>query len=185
MADYSQMTDEQLVGCVPSAESGEAVAELVSRYTGLVLALAGKYSGSADYEELVSDGLDALLAAAPKYSPDRGAFRSFASVCISNRMKNMVQRAARRNERFSELSDEDIPDSAPTPEELVIIQENAAEITGRMKTLLTPMELGCIEGVILGMPYSEIAERLSISAKSVDNAVTRARAKLKLVFPKL
>lgn len=185
MADYSQMTDEQLVGCVPSAESGEAVAELVSRYTGLVLALAGKYSGSADYEELVSDGLDALLAAAPKYSPDRGAFRSFASVCISNRMKNTVQRAARRNERFSELSDEDIPDSAPTPEELVIIQENAAEITGRMKTLLTPMELGCIEGVILGMPYSEIAERLSISAKSVDNAVTRARAKLKLVFPKL
>lgn len=185
MADYSQMTDEQLVGCVPSAESGEAVAELVSRYTGLVLALAGKYSGSADYEELVSDGLDALLAAAPKYFPDRGAFRSFASVCISNRMKNTVQRAARRNERFSELSDEDIPDSAPTPEELVIIQESAAEITGRMKTLLTPMELGCIEGVILGMPYSEIAERLSISAKSVDNAVTRARAKLKLVFPKL
>lgn len=185
MADYSQMTDEQLVGCVPSAESGEAVAELVSRYTGLVLALAVKYSGSADYEELVSDGLDALLAAAPKYSPDRGAFRSFASVCISNRMKNTVQRAARRNERFSELSDEDIPDSAPTPEELVIIQESAAEITGRMKTLLTPMELGCIEGVILGMPYSEIAERLSISAKSVDNAVTRARAKLKLVFPKL
>lgn len=185
MADYSQMTDEQLVGCVPSAESGEAVAELVSRYTGLVLALAVKYSGSADYEELVSDGLDALLAAAPKYSPDRGVFRSFASVCISNRMKNTVQRAARRNERFSELSDEDIPDSAPTPEELVIIQESAAEITGRMKTLLTPMELGCIEGVILGMPYSEIAERLSISAKSVDNAVTRARAKLKLVFPKL
>ena len=95
MADYSHMTDEQLARCVPSAKSGEAVAELVSRYTGLVLALAGKYSGSADYEELVSDGLDALLVAAPKYSPDRGSFSGFASVCISNRMKNTVQRAAR------------------------------------------------------------------------------------------
>ena len=64
MADFSQMSDEQLAGCVSSAESGEAVAEMVSRYTGLVLALAGKYSGGADYEELVSDGLDALLSAA-------------------------------------------------------------------------------------------------------------------------
>ena len=133
----------------------------------------------------MSDGLDALLAAAPKYSPDRGSFSSFASVCISNRMKNTVQRAARRNERISELSDEDIPDNSPTPEELVIINENAAEITERMKTLLSPMELGCIEGVVLGMPYSEIAERLSISVKSVDNAVTRARAKLKGILPKL
>ena len=67
----------------------------------------------------------------------------------------------------------------------MIINENAAEITERMKTLLSPMELGCIEGVVLGMPYSEIAERLSISVKSVDNAVTRARAKLKGILPKL
>ena len=70
MADFSQMSDEQLAGCVSSAESGEAVAEMVSRYTGLVLALAGKYSGGADYEELVSDGLDALLSALRKYSPE-------------------------------------------------------------------------------------------------------------------
>ena len=42
MADFSQMSDEQLAGCVSSAESGEAVAEMVSRYTGLVLALAGR-----------------------------------------------------------------------------------------------------------------------------------------------
>ena len=88
------MSDEQLAGCVSSAESGEAVAEMVSRYTGLVLALAGKYSGGADYEELVSDGLDALLSALRKYSPEKGSFSGFASVCVSNRMKNAVDRAA-------------------------------------------------------------------------------------------
>ncbi len=185
MADFSQMSDEQLAGCVSSAESGEAVAEMVSRYTGLVLALAGKYSGGADYEELVSDGLDALLSALRKYSPEKGSFSGFASVCVSNRMKNAVDRAKRRNERLEELADEDIPDSSPTPEELVIGRESADEITRCMRSLLSPLELGCIEGVILGMPYSEIAEKLSVSVKSVDNAVTRARAKLKLVFPRL
>ena len=55
MADYTQMTDEQLAGCVSSAKNGDAVAEVVSRYTGLVLALAAKFSSSADYEELVSE----------------------------------------------------------------------------------------------------------------------------------
>lgn len=95
MADFSQMSDEQLAGCVSSAESGEAVAEMVSRYTGLVLALAGKYSGGADDEELVSDGLDALLSALRKYSPEKGSFSGFASVCVSNRMKNAVDRAKR------------------------------------------------------------------------------------------
>ena len=132
MADFSQMSDEQLAGCVSSAESGEAVAEMVSRYTGLVLALAGKYSGGADYEELVSDGLDALLSALRKYSPEKGSFSGFASVCVSNRMKNAVDRAKRRNERLEELADEDIPDSSPTPEELVIGRESADEITRRV-----------------------------------------------------
>lgn len=185
MADFSKMTDEQLVGCVSSTDSGEAVAEMVSRYTGLVLALAGKYSAGADYEELVSDGLDALLSALRNFSPEKGSFSGFASVCVSNRMKNAVDRAKRRNERLEELSDEDIPDSSPTPEELVISRESAYEITKSMKSLLSQLELSCIEGVILGMPYSEIAEKLSVPVKSVDNAVNRARAKLKLVFPKL
>ncbi len=188
MADFSQMSDEQLAECVVSSDSGEAVAEIVSRYTGLVLALAGKYSGSADYEELVSDGLDALLSALRAFSPEKGGFSSFASVCVSNRMKNAVDRASRRKEKLAELpelSDEDIPDCSPTPEEVVISRENAAEITQRMRALLSPLELRCIEGVILGLPYSVIAERLSVSVKSVDNAVTRARTKLKLVLPRL
>ena len=103
-------------------------------------------------------------------------------------MKNAVDRASRRKEKLAELpelSDEDIPDCSPTPEEVVISRENAAEITQRMRALLSPLELRCIEGVILGLPYSVIAERLSVSVKSVDNAVTRARTKLKLVLPRL
>ena len=59
------------------------------------------------------------------------------------------------------------------------------EMSGQMKTLLSPMELRCIEGVILGMNYPEIAEKLSISVKSVDNAVTRARSKLKGILLRL
>lgn len=174
------MTDEQLA-CLNNAE---ALAELVTRYTRTVLKLAAKYSGSADYEELVGVGMDTLLTAAAKYCPERGGFAAFASVCISNGMKNLVIKADRRNRHFSELADEEIPDSRPTPEEQVIIRENTEEIFQRIKTLLTPLEQQCIEGVILGMKYREIAAMLSIDVKKVDNAVTRARAKLRKNYPK-
>lgn len=185
MSDFAKMNDEQLIALVASAENGEAVAELVSRYTGLVLRLAGKYSASADYEELVSDGIDALINAAYSFSPGRGGFGGFAFTCVSNRMKNLVSRASRRREQLVSLPDENFPDSAPSPEELVIGEENAAELTDRMRHILSPLELRCIEGVILGMSRAEIAEKLSISVKSADNAVTRARAKLREIIPRL
>lgn len=185
MADLTQISDEQLARCVSDADNGEVVAELVSRYTGLVLSLAAKYCGSADYEELVSEGLESLINAASSFDPERGSFSGFAFVCISNRMKNVVKCARKRADRFPVVSDEDFSDSVPSPEELVIGQENADEITYKMKSVLSPLELRCIEGVILGMTYTELSENLSISVKSVDNAVTRARNKLRNVLPQL
>ncbi len=177
------MTDEQLAEGGVSADGGR-VTELISRYSNLVFSAARKYAAYADYDELVSDGLDALLSAISHYKSDKGSFAAFVSVCVNNRMKNTVDKAVRRNARFiadSELSE--VYDSAPSPEEIVIMKENQSEMSRRMKVLLSPLELRCLEGVILGRSYGEIADKLGIERKSVDNAVARARAKLKSQFP--
>lgn len=184
MPDYSSLTDEQLARGGSSADGGEKIAELISRYSNLVFALARKYSHCADYEELVSDGLDALLGAVANYDESRGSFAGFAAVCISNRMKNTADRAMRRTSRLAaESEQEGLKDTSPSPEELVLIKESTNEISEQMKTLLTPLERRCLEGVILGHSYAEIAEKVGTERKSVDNAVARARAKLRSVFP--
>ncbi len=184
ITDYSMLSDEQLADGGISADSSERVAELLSRYNNLVFAMARKYSDNADYEELVSDGLDALLNAISHYDAQRGSFAGFAAVCISNRMKNTADRAMRRAARLAEESELDaIKDTSPSPEELVLIKESTDEMSTRMKDLLTPLEHRCLDGVILGRSYTDIAERLGIDRKAVDNAVSRARAKLKAVFP--
>lgn len=184
MADLSSVTDEQLASVGFNADSGEKTAELISRYSSMVFAAAAKYAGLADYEELVSDGMVALLNAISHYDESKGSFKSFAAVCISNGMKNTTDRAMRRKARLdTETELEKLTDTAPSPEELVILRESTSEMSDRMKVLLTPLEKRCLDGVILGLGYGEIAERLGIEKKSVDNAVARARAKLRAEFP--
>lgn len=184
MTDLSSLSDEQLLE--NGLADGEKIAELISRYTVLVFAAARKYSGTADYEELVSDGMHSLLSAVKNYDPERGPFAAFAGVCISNRMKTTAESAAKRT---AHLAGEDelevLADNSPSPEEIVLRKEASEEFHRDFTTLLTKLEQRCLNGVILGLSYSEIAKRLNIDKKSVDNAISRARAKLRKKHPDL
>jgi RNA polymerase sigma factor (sigma-70 family) len=124
--------------------------------------------------------MQALLSAATHYNSEKGGFGSFAAVCIANCMKNTVSNAKRR---ASKLADEEelvsVADSAPSPEEVVIRRETSEELYKLVLSELTPLEKACLDGVIFGLSYEEIAGKIGAEKKTVDNAVTRARAKLR------
>lgn len=183
MSNLSELSDKELL----DATNGDKIAELVSRYMKSVFACAVKYSSSADYEDLVSDGMQGLLSAIRTYDAAKGEFSAYARVCIDNRMKNVTRRSI---SRAAHLSDSDasleemerIPDPSPSPEELVIRREDDKAFFEDMKRVLSEMELHCIEGVIIGLSYDEIASRVGTDRKSVDNALSRARAKLRQIY---
>lgn len=178
------LSDEQLVGGGISADGADKIAELISRYSNLVFAMAGRFTQYADYEELVSDGLDALLGAVKTFEVSRGSFAAYASVCISNRMRNTSDKARRRVLRLADVSElEQLESTAPSPEELAILREDTYEMGRQMRALLSPLERRCLDGVVLGLSYAEIAEKIGCDRKAVDNAVARARAKLKANNP--
>ncbi|MCM1167010.1 MAG: sigma-70 family RNA polymerase sigma factor [Lachnospiraceae bacterium] len=178
MSDYSALSDKELIRNEPP-DSGK-IAELISRYMKTVFSCAKRYSGAADYEELVSDGMEGLLSAVRGYNEDKGEFAAFAAVCIENKLRNTAKRSLRR---VSLLSDpealNDIADPAPSPEELVIAMEDSREVMERIETELTPLEKQCIRGAVLGLSYEETARELGVDKKVVDNALSRARAKLR------
>ena len=184
MAQFSELSDSELLESIP-LDSGK-VTELIQRYMNVVFSCAGKFSGSADYEELVSDGMTGLLNAVQNYDRSKGEFAAFAAVCVRNRMRNTVKRAVRRNAELSDSSLEemkDIADPAPTPEEVVIERENSSTLLAAIKGELTDLEQRCLEGAALGFSYDEIAKRIGIDKKSVDNALSRARNKLRRFYP--
>lgn len=183
MVDYSQMSDRELLEN-NSADSGK-IAELISRYMKVVFSSAAKYSDLADREELVSDGMQGLMAAIQSYDGEKGEFSSFLSVCIENRLKNTAKRSIRRKNRLAGTEPEEfeeIADTKPTPEEMMLDRENSEAVLRNMRTHLTSLEFRCMEGVMMGLSYDEIALRNGIDRKSVDNAVVRARAKMRKLY---
>ena len=180
MSDYSALSDKELIRNDPP-DSGKT-AELISRYMKTVFSCAKRYSSAADYEELVSDGMEGLLSAVRSYDEEKGEFAAFVAVCIENRLRNTAKRALRRTSLLADSDPEklnDIADPAPTPEEIVIAREDSKEVLERIETELTPLEMQCIRGAVMGLSYDEIARQMNIEKKAVDNALSRARAKLR------
>ncbi len=187
-ADYSQYSDEELLkGCDIRLPDSDRISELVARYMKTVFAYAAKYSAFADYEELASDGMQGLLDAIRSFDLSKGRFSTYASACISNRMKNTAKRSASRSSHISDSDAsleqlESIADPSPSPEDVVLRIEDDKMFYKNLSQALTELELRCIDGVILGFSYDEIAEMLSTDRKSVDNALTRARTKLRRLY---
>jgi RNA polymerase sporulation-specific sigma factor len=75
-----------------------------------------------------------------------------------------------------------LADQAETPEEIVLEKERVSAMNRRIAEVLSRQEREIFLMSVSGFSYDEIAARLQISAKSVDNAIQRARRKLRAVW---
>lgn len=187
LAGYS---DAELADLVRSGDS-DAFAELTARYLDVVRARVAPFrSGSMDADDLCQEGLLGLLSAARTYSASGGAsFRTYAGVCISNRIVGAYRVAAgHKNDPlrdFVSLSREEDPDSVlppdpgTDPEALFADRDSYEAISRNIEKELTALEMRVLRLYVSGRSYREIARLLSIRPKAVDNALQRVRFKLK------
>lgn len=73
---------------------------------------------------------------------------------------------------------ESIEDSAKTPEELLMCREQLDQLLLRLQSVLSKSEYDVLMLYGNGLSYKEIAEKLSVTEKAVDNALQRARKKV-------
>lgn len=180
-----ELTDEEL--CCKAA-SGDRVAEesLVVRYMRLARACARPYFlAGGDSEDLLQEAMVGLLKAIREYNPSRDvAFRTFAEVCVKNRIRSAVTAAARDKHvpLNHSVSMEDQPllgsVQGTDPEELFISKEEEAERLNFLNRKLSPLEQRILSLYLHGFSYREIGEQVGRSDKSVDNAVQRIRRKV-------
>ncbi len=180
------ITDEELIKTINSdsfpLESKE-MALLIYRYTRIIKIKANKLkSSSIEADDLEQEGFIALLGAVRSYSPERGAFSTFANTCITNRMKNTVQRARSRYEKVEDFDYEQIMDESAVTDEVVILKECNSELFRRISEILSEREYEVLGLYLDGYSYKQIAEKLGVSVKSVDNSLSRTRQKLKSVL---
>ena len=137
-------------------------------------------------EDLIQEGLIGLLYAVRAFKADCGAtFETFAYVCITNRLRSAVVRLGKQLSLASPEGDmADMAkflnsDGEEDPQELFISEEQAQNWLERADKLLSPMENRVMRLYLGGYSYQEMAAALDSTPKSVDNALCRARKKLR------
>ena len=194
MDTYSGFSDIELRALVIAGDEG-AENELVIRYMRLVRMCARPFFlAGGDTEDLMQEGMLGLLSAIRQYKPDEGAsFKTYAELCIENRLKSAVKSDLRLkhsplNNRVSLddiLSEETKANQAfmsdlsrRIPEEQVLASESKTDFLLVNSQFLSRFENVVLSYYLDGLSYKEISAATGRSFKSIDNAVQRIRHKL-------
>jgi RNA polymerase sporulation-specific sigma factor len=95
------------------------------------------------------------------------------------------KKAPIRSDIISEENESEELSVEETPESIYLYKEFISELLNGMNTLLTPVEKSALELSMEGVSYRSAADKMGISEKSVDNAIQRARRKLRSLINKL
>ncbi len=178
-------SDEQLALAAAAGDETSRIG-LISRYIPLVKDRVSEYAGGGlEPEDLAQEGMFGLMRAVDSYQPGRGAsFRTFALVCIDNSVISAVR---------SLLGASQIPSGqvvplewwgneamgGETPQSIVEAKDRFAWLLSKLSQVLSGLEQQAFLLYVGGCEYEEIANRLGVSLKTVDNALCRARRKIK------
>ena len=164
-----------------AAGDQEAFALLVHRMMPLIHAQihSCRCAGVED-EDLAQEALMGLLAAVRTYRADGGAaFTTYATACIRHRLLSMIRRYGPRADREVPIEDSpELPDVTADPALRIQEREELDTLLARLQTRLTETEYRVLLLRLGDCSYAEIAARLGITVKAVDNAVQRMRRKL-------
>lgn len=185
-------SDEQLVVRAKDGDD-EALTALIQRYAPFVRMRAGAYGvKELDADDLYQEGMIALLTAVRNYCAGlNSSFRTFASVCINNKLNSALRAHMREKNApmrgYLSLSEPEVPEEALTahtldPEQLVIQSEETDARNRRIETLLSLFERQVLKLYLRSYSYEEMSKQLGSSTKAVDNALQRVRRKLRTVF---
>lgn len=185
----SAESDERLAA-LSRQGSEEATAILIMRYLGVVHKIAARFSADGiEHEDFVQEGLVGFLSAVKTYRGTHNcSFNTYARVCVLNRLKKTVRFVL--TNKYSVLSNAVDLDQAEVvlsgreanPEKIVEEQETIRWFSKGIGELLSARERSVLLLYLEGYEPSQIAEKMYMAVKSVYNALSRVRVKLKCML---
>ena len=202
---YEDMTDEELIDQLREGDR-QVMDYICDKYKNLVRSKAkSMYILGGDSEDLIQEGMIGLFKAVRDYDCGRDAsFYTFADLCISRQMYTAVQASKRQKHRplntYISLDigtqtnhDEQegtnlaeiLADKAElSPEELILDKERVAYLEKAIEEGLSDFEKQVLDLYMTGMSYTQIAKVLGRDEKATDNALSRAKQKVRELLKK-
>lgn len=199
MADYAQMTDEQLIRRLRAGE-GDITDYLMEKYKGMVRKEAkAMYLLGGENDDLIQEGMIGLFKAVRDYDADQEAsFGTFARLCVTRQLYSAIEASRRKKHSplnsyvsFYEKEDREGGGSLldtmeagceSDPEQAFLSKDNARRMEEELEESLSSLEKRVLYLHLRGTDYRTIASLLDRSPKTVDNAIQRIRAKAEKIL---
>lgn len=169
---------------IEMAASGdeEAYAAVARRMAPLIRSTVQSFeSFGLDADDLEQEASLGLLAAVRSYRADGGAaFTTYATTCIRNRLTSVARRHGARIRTEQPFEEDSVlpADADSDPARRMLEQEALSRLQEQLRQRLTDLEYRVLLARLSDLSYEEIASRLGVSKKTVDNAVQRLRRKM-------
>lgn len=188
MSVNGKISNDTILSNAKSGDNTQAEV-LIVQNRSLVEAIASKYTNSSlEYDDIVQEGMIGLLAAIKTFDKNNGtSFKTYAATCINNSIQTALKKFTRQKDipqsQVIEYAEEEIPEQhgSISAEDYYIAGESVSMLAKILKENLSDYENEVLRLHIVGCNYNEIANRLSKTPKSVDNALQRIKKKLAAV----
>ena len=195
MKQYDGIKDEELISRFKNGES-EILDYLMEKYKNMVRKKARTmFLIGGENDDLIQEGMIGLFKAIRDYRSDREtSFFHFAELCINRQLYSAVEASNRKKhvplntyvsfysqttEEGKSLAETLLTDQMDDPEQLVIEQENFTAFWEQLREQLSALERQVLDAYLEGKNYRQIAEELGKSPKTIDNALSRIKGKIR------
>ncbi|MCQ2525671.1 MAG: sigma-70 family RNA polymerase sigma factor [Lachnospiraceae bacterium] len=199
---YSEYTDEELIDRYRNGET-VIIDYLMIKYKNLVLSKTKSlYLLGGETEDLIQEGMIGLFQAVNDYDFGRDAsFFTFADLCVTRKIYNAIKASNEKKHSFlnnyvslnSPVEGENNAEGLALlerlanaddsePETMALIGELKEEVVAAINKELTDLERENFLLYLTGMTNSEVARVVGRSPKETDNAIQRAKVKLRKII---
>lgn len=179
--NYENVSDEEIV-CLINKGDFELLQLIISRYLPRIHYFVKLYCSESEREDAVQEATYALYSAVKNFNSEKSSFSTFATLCIKRSVMTSLKQSKRRknipDELLSPIDEVELTDSN-SPEKIFFDKVSFKNLTDSIKLDLSGLEYSVLQLFLEGNKYIDIAKKLSITEKSVNNALLRIRKKLK------
>ncbi len=133
-----------------------------------------------DSDDFVQEGMLGFLRAVNSYDVSKGVpFEAYAFKCMQNSINTAAVVYKKELPVVPETELSQMADTEIDPLDKILVSEELSNVLNTCQVSLTDVEKTVVFLKAAGLSYGEIATRLGINEKNIDNAIQRARKKLK------
>ena len=190
---YKDLNDYELIYMTREKNIEEDI--LIRKYAPLINTICKKYSilakaGGLDYDDLFNEGLNALAYAIRKYDESNSLFYTYANLCITSKIINLVKGNLTYSNKYGLLVDIDDVESSISsyPNKYTNYTEdrfNYDEVNNLLKRYLYDLDyklMPVFELYINGFNAKEIGNLLDMNKGTVAHYIRQFKNDLKVLL---